>query len=204
MHDLKKRQARLNGKHLSQTQLILDRLRVRDEIFWQMNAAYVLGMLHKFAARDLAQFLDIFDREILDQMGEPLALQKCDDLFFERIVGILPMFVPQMNRGQIVRSLEVITKKELGSQRLFDNYLLMMVEKQILSYSVNQYIRVVQTMADRNFIEDFVFWDRFAFRYIFDDPNALGGRRSFEPEEARAIWDAYVYVRIRCPSLDIG
>lgn len=74
LYDLKKRQARLNGKHLSQTQLILDRLRVRDETFWQMNAAFVLGMLHKFAARDLAQFLDIFDREILDQMGEPLAL----------------------------------------------------------------------------------------------------------------------------------
>lgn len=47
------------------------------------------------------------------------------------------MFVPRMNKDQIVRSLEVLTKKELGSQRLFDNYMLMMVEKQMLRYSVN-------------------------------------------------------------------
>ena len=48
-------------------------------------------------------------------MGEPLALQKCDETFFERVVGILPMFVPHMNKEQVVRSLEVLTKKEIGS-----------------------------------------------------------------------------------------
>ena len=64
-----------------------------------MNAAYVLGMLHKFTARDLAQFLDIFDREVLDQMGEPLSLRKCDETLFERVVGILPMFVPKMGKN---------------------------------------------------------------------------------------------------------
>lgn len=58
-------------------------------------------------------------------------------------------------------------------------------------------------MADRNFVEDFVFWDKYAFRYVYDDPKALGGIRSFTPEEARAVWDAYVYLRIRCPTLDV-
>jgi hypothetical protein len=72
-------------------------------------------MLHKFKARDMAQFLDIFDRDILDNEGEPIGVKKAEELFFEKIVGILPMFIKDMNDYEIIRSLEVLTRKGLGS-----------------------------------------------------------------------------------------
>ena len=29
---------------------------------------------------------------------------------------------------------------------------------------------MIRTMADKGFVEDYVFWDKFAFRYVFYDP----------------------------------
>ena len=178
-------------------------MRVRDEQFWQLNAVHVIRQLHKFKARDMAQFLDLFDREVLDEMGEPLSMNKCDDVFFERIVGLLPMFVKEMTDKHVVRCLEVITKKGLGSQRLFDNYILMMIERNLLYYPVGLYARMIQAMADRAFVDDYVFWDKFAFRYVFEDPKGLGGQRHFTHEQAKRLWDAFVYLRIKCPQIDV-
>jgi len=75
----------------------MDRLRVRDSEMWQLNSMHVLRMLHKYSARDLSQFLDIFDRDVVDDEGENLGVIKTDEVFFERIVGILPMYIKQMN-----------------------------------------------------------------------------------------------------------
>jgi hypothetical protein len=72
-------------------------------------------MLHRYKARDMAQFLDIFERDVLDDEGESLGIKKSEDLFFEKIVGILPMFIKDMNDFEVIRSLEVLTKKNLGS-----------------------------------------------------------------------------------------
>ena len=96
-----------------------------------------------------------------------------------------------------------MTKKNIGSERLFDHYILMMIEKSVLSYKVGHYCRMVQTMADRGFVDDFIFWDKYAFRYVFEDPKAVGGKRQLHPSEAKRIWDSYVYLRIKCPTLDV-
>lgn len=183
--------------------MILTRLRVKDEQFWQLNAVHTLRQLHKFKARDMAQFLDLFDRDVLDEMGEPVIITKCEDVFFERIVGLLPMFVKEMSDKHIIRCLEVITKKGLGSQRLFDHYILLMIEKNLLHYTVSLYARMVQAMADRAFVEDYVFWDKFAFRYVFEDPKGLAGQRNLTHAQAKRLWDAFVYLRIKCPTIDV-
>ena len=141
--DLKSRQPNLGPKHIAQTQMILTRLRIRDEQFWQLNAVHTLRQLHKFKARDMAQFLDLYDRDVLDEMGEAVIINKCEDVFFERIVGLLPMFIKEMTDKNVIRCLEVITKKGLGSQRLFDDYILMMIEKNLLHYPVHLYARMV-------------------------------------------------------------
>jgi len=63
-------------------------------------------------------------------MGEPLPVKKTvDHIFFERIIGLLPMHVKNLNKRQIVRCLEVMVKRNIGSKRLFDDYILMMVER---------------------------------------------------------------------------
>lgn len=72
-------------------------------------------MLHRYRPKDFAQFLDLFDREIIDDQGEPLAIKKCDDVFFEKLAGLLPMFVKEMTKREIVRTLEVCVARNLGS-----------------------------------------------------------------------------------------
>lgn len=47
----------------------------------------------------MVQFLDLFDKPVLNKFQEPVLTKKCELLFFERIVGILPMFVKQMNNN---------------------------------------------------------------------------------------------------------
>jgi len=42
--------------------------------------------------------LDVFDRDVLDDEGEPIGVKKiADETFFERIIGLIPMFVKEMN-----------------------------------------------------------------------------------------------------------
>ena len=135
-------------------------------------------------------------------MGEPLGIKKCDDLFFERIIGIYPMYVKQMDNGQVIRSLEVMVKRNIGSDRLFEHYILFMIEKHVLKYSVGLYSRMIRVMAEKGFAQDFVFWDKFAYQYIFYDPRQ-GGERQFSHEEAKELWDSFVFLKIKCPTLDI-
>ena len=72
----------------------MDRLRIRDEMMWQTNSVNVLRHLHVYnKARDYAHFLDIFDKDLMDTMGEAIVLKKADDVFFEKICGLLPMYV---------------------------------------------------------------------------------------------------------------
>ena len=73
---LKMEQSRMSAKHIAQTQLILEGLKVTDKIFWRWNAKNTLRLLHKYNARDMAQFMDIFDKEVLDEEGEAIFSRK--------------------------------------------------------------------------------------------------------------------------------
>ena len=65
-----------------------------------------------------------------------------------------------MQNKQIIRCLEVCVKRNIGSQRLFDHYILMMIEKNVLNYDVQTYQRMIRAMADKGFVEDYVFWEK--------------------------------------------
>ena len=204
LDDLKFRQPNLNPKHIAQTQLILDRLRITDSELWQLNSLHTLRLLHRYKPKDFAQFLDIFSRDVVDDEGEPilLGIHKADEIFFERIIGLLPMHVKEMNNHQVIRCLEVMVDKNIGSQRLFDHYILYMIEKHVLRYPVNLYSRMIRVMADKGFVEDYVFWDKFAFRYVYVDP-LNEGDRVFTHDEAKKLWDSFVYLKLKCPTIDI-
>ena len=117
LNDVKKRLGTLSTKHLAQTLLILERLRITDAELWQSSSVHVLRLLHRFKARDFAHFLDVFDRDVLDDEGEPmlLSMHKTNDVFFERVVGLLPMYVKKMTNHQVVRCLEVMVHRNIGS-----------------------------------------------------------------------------------------
>lgn len=204
LESLKHQQPSLSPKHIIQTQIILDRLRIVDAEFWRINSVHVLRILHKFKARDMAQFLDIFDRDVVNDEGEPILLSKhkTDEIFYERVIGLLPMYIKDMNSPQVIRCLEVIVKRNIGSQRLFDHYVLYMIEKHVLRYDVDLYSRMIRAMADKGFVEDYIFWDKFAFNYVFEDPKNYG-QRVFTHNEAKKLWDSFIYLKLRCPTLDI-
>lgn len=95
-----------------------------------------------------------------------------------------------------------MTSRNLGSQRLFDHYVLFMIEKYVLRYKVPIYSRMIRVMADRQFVEDYVFWDKYAFKYVYTDPKKPEGRE-FTHEEAKILWDSFVYLKLKCPTIDI-
>jgi hypothetical protein len=90
-------------------------MNIADSEFWQSNSIHVLRHLHLYNFRDLVDLLDVFDRDILDKFGEPIGVRKCEQVLFERIAGILPMFIKQMNNHQLIRSFEVCTARGVGS-----------------------------------------------------------------------------------------
>ena len=51
LNDLKKRLPRMSAKHVSQTQRILQGLRITDTEFWQLNSVHVIRLLHKYKSR---------------------------------------------------------------------------------------------------------------------------------------------------------
>lgn len=56
-----------------------------------------------------------------------------------------------------------MVKRNIGSDRLFEHYILFMVEKHVLKYSVDLYSRMIRVLGEKGFASDFVFWDKFAF-----------------------------------------
>jgi hypothetical protein len=56
-------------------------------------------MLHRYKIRDLCQFLDIFEKDITNDEGDAIMAGelKAEPIFFEKIVGILPMYIKLMS-----------------------------------------------------------------------------------------------------------
>jgi len=190
--------------------MILQELRIVDGEVWQLAAKHALRLLHKYKDRDMAVILDLYDRDILDQDGEPHLMQKADSEFFERVAGILPMHIKHMSRENLLRVLEVCVKRSVGSERLFRDFLLLKLEKNIMTLSISQYTRLVRALADKQYVEDNVFWNEYVFRYIHTESEtgvvAKKGEevpRTYSDEEARKVWDALIYLKLKCPSLDV-
>lgn len=91
----------------------------------------------------------MFDRDILDDEGEPHVLKKTDETYFERITGIIPIHIKNLSKESVTRVLEILVKKDLGSERIYRDYLLLTVEKNIMKFSVNQYCRILRALADK-------------------------------------------------------
>lgn len=64
-----------------------------------------------------------------------------------------------MKKEHLIRTLEVTVKKNIGSERLFRDYLLLRVERMIYDFSVDQYTRILRALADKHYVEDKTFWD---------------------------------------------
>lgn len=154
----------------------------------------------------MSLLLDIYDADVLDDEGEPMAVKKCDDDLFERVTGIIPMQIKHLHKENLVRVLEVIVKRGLGSERLYRDHLLLKIERNIIKFSVEQYCRIIRSLADKQYVEDTVFWTEYIFKYLHQDPSDKrkeAAERTFTDAQARKLWDALIYLKLKCPSLDM-
>ena len=201
--DFKKRLPSMTYKHVLQGAILLDKLQIVDSEAWIQTSDQTMRLLHKFKGRDMALFLHLYDKDILDD-GEPfLNLEKCKPEFFERIVGLLPMHINHLNHEQLVQVLEVLVRRELGADRLFLNYIYLKTERNVLQLSVDQYCRTVRALADKGFTEDSVFWHDFMFKYASEKGKPKGAIREFTPVDAKQVWDTLVYLKLRNPEIDL-
>jgi len=185
----------MNAKHVMMVSMFLQRLNLSDEGLWQLASRHTLRLLHKYNGREMAHLLINFDRELTDEMGESIIVKKANDEFFERIVSILPLHIPHFNKFDLVSVLEILVKRNLGSERLFYHYIYMQLERKVLKFSPELYSRAIIALADKEFIEDPVFWKEYMLVY----PTS----RQFSHEEAKRVWDALIYLRLKCPTIDV-
>lgn len=99
--------------------------------------------------------MDLFDKDILDDDGEPfMFMQKAPAEFFERITGLLPMHIAFMDNSHLLKTLEVLVKRDLGSERLFLHYIYMRIERNVLKFTVDEYVRCIRALADKGYGND--------------------------------------------------
>jgi hypothetical protein len=68
----------------------------------------------------------------------------------------------------------------------------------MLRFSVNQYVRLLMVIADKQYVEDPVFWNDYMWNYV----KVKNDKEQLEPEDAKAIWEALVYLKLKCPAID--
>lgn len=66
---------------------------------------------------------------------------------------------------------------------------------------------MIRALADKQYVEDLVFWNEYVFKFIHNTPGpdakANKDTRTFTDDEARKLWDALIYLKLKCPSLDV-
>ena len=194
-------------------------LRIRSVKSWEITSKRVLFLLHKLKARDFALVLSLFHQVsslggLIDDddvvSATALSNSQWSNLekalpgnFFERVVSMLPMHVPKMTSEDLIRTLEVLVARNMGGQRLFDHYIYLKIERNALKFNCDQYCRTVRALADKQFVEDSVFWDDYMFKYATHDANGKEGQRRFTYNQAKKVWDSLIYLKLKCPTIDL-
>ena len=81
-------------------------------------------------------------------------MYKNESIHLEQIVAILPLHVPKLTPSELVRTIEVLTHRGLGSDNLYNNYLYLQVERKIYQINGNDYCKLLRCLVHRQFFED--------------------------------------------------
>lgn len=100
----------------------------------------------------------------------------------------------------MVKTIEILVAKNLGSDKLFVHYLFFNVEKKIHKFSFEQYSRLLMALADKQYVEDNIFWTDYMWEYL----RKKEFREEIKPHHAKMIWDSLVFLKLKCPLLDIS
>lgn len=96
-----------------------------------------------------------------------------------------------------------MVRRELGSERLFLHYIFLKIERNVLKFTVDQFCRSVRAIADKGFADDSSFWNDYMFKFVYEIHKPSGWAREFTPDEAKRVWDTLIYLKLRCPQVDL-
>ena len=123
-------------------------MRIEDGELWELTSGHALRLLHKYRSRDYVLFLDVFDKRLLhrseedredhaaDSLEERNAGRRADPEFFERIVGVLPIQIRGFRPSELTRVFEVLSRRQLGDERLYMNFIYTWLEKQMRAFTL--------------------------------------------------------------------
>lgn len=91
---------------------------------------------------------------------------------------------------------------------MYRDYLLLKIERNIMKFSIEQFCRLVRSLADKQYVEDTTFWNEYVFRYIHETSankiaKGTSEKRIYKTEDAHKVWDALIYLKLKCPTLDV-
>ena len=192
---LKQNMSQYNAANTIQIAMAMDRLNILDKEMWNKVADRLMLMVHKLKFREYADCLYLFDKDLRDERGESLSIRKAEPEFFEKIVSLMPVHVKRFDQERLVNTLEILVKKNLGSERLFLNYILFYIERKSKGFHLNQFTRTIYALADKQFSEDPVFWENI-FKYVTKN-------QYWTVDEAKKIWDSLTYLRLKSPMVNV-
>ena len=211
-----------NAKRVIQGALMLNLLRIHHPKAWEITSRRILFLLHKYKARDFALMLRLFNEVTMLEFGKEVDVispeaafqdaykknfkkisEGIPKNFFARITGMLPMHIALMTDKDLVTTLEVLVQRNLGGERLFNHYIYLKIEKNVLRFDHDLYCRTIRALADKQYVEDSVFWDDYMFKYLTHNRHGTEGKRELTFNQAKKIWDSLVYLKIKCPTIDL-
>lgn len=61
----------------------------------------------------------------------------------------------------------------------------------------------MRSLADKGFSEDSTFWHDFVFKFVFENAKPKHTEREFSFDEAKMVWDSLIYLKLKCPEIDL-
>lgn len=196
---LKKHVDQLSFAELKFLALATDRLRYEDDELWVSLSKNLLRLLHKFQSSDFPFILDLFCNR-KDVNGDFIRPDRAEHEFFARLITILPMHVKKFTNEQLIRCYEICIEKNLGSERLFYEYIYFYIEKRVHKFDLSLYLRALRLLGDTNpgganmVMDDPIFWADYMFPFIYERP--------FNQEEAQKVWNGLIRLKLSNPVIN--
>lgn len=163
-----------------------DNLNIKDAEYWGKLEVGFDRILHKLKPHNIINILSLFDRELF--RGSPE--------FFAKLITIMPIHVERLDDNQLIKLIKICLSQNLVNDRLFKYFIYPKIENRADSFSFENYIEILNLLAELGFQEDQVFWTThvlpatFKFQYSYD--------------QAVTLWESFIKIRVNCPNVDIA
>jgi hypothetical protein len=205
--EVKKRIGSFNSKHLSQAAYALNKLNINNLEYWESISSHTHRLAHTFDAASIANFFDVFvpkpsedlqdDVVYLDKEIEKHQKSKrCSDQVLNQLIKVLYLEVKNLSTTDLIRVCEGCSQRNLGDQSLYKEYLFFYIERRVKNFTIDQFVRILKVLGDRQYTEDSIFWNDYMFPRIYKSP--------LNQNDATLVWDSLLALQVKCPELNLA